>query len=579
MIDSSVVYEPGASTPVDPILFGVISGRLSGIVQEMQDSIFRTGYSTIVRESHDASCMILDADGNVVGEHVIAALHVTALPIAVRRVRERFDDLGPGDVFITNHPYAADVTHSIDMAVIRPVFAGERLVAFCASIAHKSDLGGAVPGTANGNAREAFQEGILYPPIRYARRGRIVRDVEAILRANTRTPELVLGDIRGQIGVAALGERRLLETVDRYGLETLLAVFAQKQDTTERRVRAAVARWPDGVAQAEALMEGDGPEETIRCHVRVEKHGDRLLFDFTGSSDQTTMPINVRPSVVRGCCYYALIGMLDPGIENNGGLARVVETRLRPGSVLDPVFPAPTNAYMTTAAAVTEAIIAALSELARERQVAGVGGVGALAFAGRRADGTRFQTYELLGSAYGARTGLDGLSGISVLLSNSRTAPIEIMETEFPLRLRRFELITDSGGPGRYRGGLGFVREYELLAPHAEMTLRGGKHVIPAHGIGGGADGRLGTLIVQRARSGRAESYPSRFSGVTLEEHDVVRVEKAGGGGLGPPQDRPFEVVLDDVLDGYVSPQAAIERYGVDPRRLHRELAAWERPA
>src|SRR5579875_3040441 len=186
---------------------------------------------------------------------------------------------------------------------------------------------------------------------------------------------------------------RRLETVDRYGLETLLAVFAQKQDTTERRVRAAVARWPDGVAQAEALMEGDGPEETIRCHVRVEKHGDRLLFDFTGSSDQTTMPINVRPSVVRGCCYYALIGMLDPGIENNGGLARVVETRLRPGSVLDPVFPAPTNAYMTTAAAVTEAIIAALSELARERQVAGVGGVGALAFAGRRADGTRFQTY------------------------------------------------------------------------------------------------------------------------------------------------------------------------------------------
>ncbi|HXP93678.1 MAG TPA: hydantoinase B/oxoprolinase family protein, partial [Candidatus Binatia bacterium] len=480
---------------VDPITFGVISSRLSGIVQEMQDSIFRTGYSTIVRESQDASCMILDADGDVVGEHVIAPLHITALPIVVRRIRELFDgDLGPGDIFITNHPYAADVTHSIDMAVTGPLFAGDRLVAFCASIAHKSDLGGAIPGTANGSARELFQEGILYPPVRYMKRGALVRDVDAILRANSRTPELVLGDIRGQIGVSRLGERRLLETIERYGLETVLAVFAEKQDKTELRVRRALAAWPDGISEAETLMEGDG-EEVIRYHVRVEKSGDRIVFDFTGSSDQTTMPINVRPSIVRGCCYYAMIGMIDPDIENNGGLARVVETRLRSGSVLDPHFPAPTNAYMTTAAAVTEAIVAALSRLARDRRVAGVGGVGAFALAGTRPDGAAFQTYELLGSAYGARSGLDGISGVAVLLSNARTAPIEIMETEFPLRFRSFGLIADSGGAGRYRGGLGFAREYELLAPQAQMTLRGGKHAIPAYGIDGGCAGRLGSLV------------------------------------------------------------------------------------
>jgi N-methylhydantoinase B len=564
-------------TRVDPVTFGVISGRLSGIVQEMQDSIFRTGYSTIVRESHDASCMILDAEGNVVGEHVIAPLHITALPIVVRRVREIFeDDLAQGDVFLTNHPYAADVTHSIDMAVTSPVFAGGRVVAFCASIAHKSDLGGAVPGTANGSARELFQEGILYPPVRYMKRGALVRDVDAILRANSRTPELVAGDIRGQIGVARIGERRLLETIERYGLETVLAVFEEKQDKTELRVRRALAAWEDGVAEAETRMEGDSADDAIRYHVRVEKIGDRLIFDFTESSDQTTMPVNVRPSIVRGCCYYALIGMIDPQIENNGGLARAVETRVRPGSVLDPHFPAPTNAYMTTAAALTEAIVAALSRLARDRRVAGVGGVGALAIAGERADATPFQTYELLGSAYGARSGADGLSGISVLLSNSRTAPIEIMETEFPVRFRRFELIADSGGAGTFRGGLGYAREYVMGALRAQLTLRGGKHAIAASGIDGGADGRLGSLVVGPGTP-EARAYPSRFSGVALSENDVVRVEKAGGGGLGPPAARSFESILDDVLDGYVTARAAVAEYGIDPQRLEEALADWER--
>lgn len=566
-----------ALTQVDPITYGVISSRLSGIVGEMQDSIFRTGYSTIVRESHDASCMILDAEGNVVGEHVIAPLHITALPVVVRRVRELFgDDLGPGDIFITNHPYLADVTHSIDMAVTSPLFAGDRLVAFCASIAHKSDLGGALPGTANGSAREIFQEGILYPPVRYMKRGTLVRDVDAILRANSRTPDLVAGDIRGQIGVARLGERRLLETIARYGLETVLSVFAEKQDKTELGVRRALAAWQDGVAEAEAWMEGDSVDDAIRYHVRVEKIGDRIVFDFTGSSDQTTMPINVRPSIVRGCCYYAMIGLIDPQIENNGGLARVVETRLRPGSILDPHFPAPTNAYMTTAAALTEAIVAALSKLARDRHVAGVGGVGALAFTGKRADGSAFQTYELLGSAYGARSGLDGLSGIAVYLSNARTAPIEIMEAEFPLRLRRFALIADSGGAGAFRGGLGFARDYELLAPLTQMTLRGGKHAIAASGIDGGGDGRLGSLVVHPGTA-NAQAYPSRFSGIALDEHDVVSIEKAGGGGLGAPRERPFASLVDDVLDGYVSRDAALADYGVDPRRLDAALAAWER--
>ena len=564
---------------LDPVTFQVLSSRLSGIVQEMNDNIYRTGYSTIVRESRDAGCMLLDAGGDVVGNYARASLHVTSLPQVVRAIRRDFDpDIQPGDVFITNHPYLADVTHSVDLAVVSPFFSGGRIVAFCASIAHKSDLGGPIPGTANGTAREIFQEGTLFPPVRYMRAGLVQRDVEGILRANSRTPETVLGDLRGQVGVGHLGERRLAETVERYGVDALLAVFEEKKRVTAARARAVLATWPDGAAEAEIRVDSAAvtADDAVRYHVRVEKTGDRLTFDFSESSDQVAMPINVRPSIVRGCCYYSVIGMLDPTLENNAGMARVVDVRVRRGSILDPIFPAPTNAYMPTSMALVELAIAALSRLTTARQVADCGGVGGgFSIGGRRPDGTAFTTYELVGSAYGARTELDGASGVSVLLTNASTAPVEIMESEFPIRFRAWELIVDSGGPGMYRGGLGPRRSYDLLVPEAVMTLRGGKHAIPAYGLSGGEPGRLGACIVNPGTPGEVR-LPSRFSGAVLRAGDVACLEKSGGGGIGPARERQFERVLDDVLDGYVSRAAAVEAYGVDAARLDAAIAAWE---
>ncbi len=257
--------------------FQVVQSRLSGIVSEMQDSIFRTGYSTIIRESQDASCMLLDAVGNVVGENVVLPLHISALPEVVRAVRRDFDDIKPGDAFITNHPYLAGVTHSMDMAVVTPVFHDDALIAFCGSIAHKSDLGGVVPGTSYGSARELFQEGIQYPPIRFISAGVPQRDIEAILRSNSRTPDLVIGDIRGQVGVGRLGERRLADLIARYGIETTLETFALLQDVTERRMRAVLTTWPDGVHEAETYVDSDGVtlDQPIRYHVKIEKRGDR----------------------------------------------------------------------------------------------------------------------------------------------------------------------------------------------------------------------------------------------------------------------------------------------------------------
>jgi N-methylhydantoinase A/oxoprolinase/acetone carboxylase beta subunit/N-methylhydantoinase B/oxoprolinase/acetone carboxylase alpha subunit len=565
-----------AQRAVDAVTFQVVQSRLSGIVSEMQDSIFRTGYSTIIRESQDASCMLLDAEGNVVGENVVLPLHVSALPEVVRAVRRMFDDIVPGDAFITNHPYLAGVTHSMDMAVVTPVFHDGALIAFTGSIAHKSDLGGVVPGTSYGSARELFQEGIQYPPVRFIAGGVPQRDIEAILRSNSRTPDLVIGDIRGQVGVGRLGERRLAGIIERYGIGTILETFSTLQDVTERRIRSVLATWPDGVHEAETYVDTDGItlDQPVHYHVRIEKRGDRIAFDFTGSNDQTQGPVNISPSLARGCCYYVLIAMIDPTLPNNAGVARVVETSFRKGSVLDPHFPAPCCTYMATTTAIAEAMLVALSEFVPSRRMAGNGGVGGISITGRRPSGGTFVQYEPMGSAYGGRATSDGVSGIAVLLSNTRSASIEILESEFPTRVRRFELIRDSGGPGRFRGGLSPRRVWEVLVDDAQLTCRGGKHTIPPAGAAGGRPGALGSLIVNPGTPAE-KVLPSRFSGVRLMRGDRLRMERAGGGGLGDPGERPYGRVLSDVLDGYVSREAAIRDYGVDAAKLDAAIAAW----
>ncbi len=580
IVDRSAAAKPaldvGSARTLDAVTFGVIQSRLSGIVSEMQDSIFRTGYSTIIRESQDASCMLLDADGNVVGENVVLPLHVSALPEVVKAVRATFDDIVPGDAFITNHPYLAGVTHSMDMAVVTPVFHAGTLIAFTGSIAHKSDLGGVVPGSSNGSARELFAEGVQYPPIRFVAAGKTLRDIEAVLRANSRTPDLVIGDIRGQVGVGRLGERRIAALIERYGIEPLLATFAQLQDVTERRIRAVIATWPDGIHEAETFVDTDGItlDRPVRYHVRIEKRGDRISFDFTGCNDQTQGPVNISPSLARGCCYYALIAMVDPALPNNAGVARVVETTFRKGSVVDPNFPAPCSTYMASTTAIAECMLNALSEFVPARRMAGNGGVGGISITGRRPSGEAFVQYEPLGSAYGGRATSDGVSGIAVLLSNTRTASIEVLESEFPTRVRRFELVRDSGGPGRYRGGLGPRRQWEILVDDAQLTCRGGKHTIPPAGVDGGLPGGLGSLVLN-PDTAQETNLPSRFSGVRLMRGDRLRVQRAGGGGLGNPHARPFEAIVSDVLDGYVSRESAVRDYGADAVKLDAAIAAW----
>jgi N-methylhydantoinase B len=543
----------------------IIKASLSGIVQEMQNSLFRTGFSTIVRESQDASCAILDTNADVIAQHVVLPLHMGAFPACCAAViRDYGGDIVEGDAYLINHPYEGGSPHAPDMAVITPIFFERELIGFCGSIAHKSDIGGPVPGSCSGQARETFNEGLHLPAVRYFRGGQRNVEIERIIAANSRTPELVLGDIRGQLGASRLGEQRMGELIAKFGKDNALSCFQRLLDLAEMKMKAAMAEWTDGRFEGERFVDDDGIDlnKPVRIHVLVEKKGDAISFDFSGSADQTKGPANVRPPLVKAAVGYVLISLVDPLIFINSGIMRAFDVTTREGSVLNPRFPAPVNTYNATVHAMVEALFSALSHAVPARARADGCGSRSIIIGGRATSaGKTYVQYEIVGGGAGGRATKDGASGTSVNQSNAKIASIEIIESEFPTRVQRFELIPDSGGAGKFRGGLGILREYINLAD-ARFSIRSSKHVIPPLGASDGGNGRTGDLAIN---PGTAEErhLPTRYADYPLKAGDIFRLETPGGGGLGDPFQREPQKVLADVIQGYVSPHRAKTDYAV----------------
>jgi len=543
----------------------IVKASLSGIVQEMQNSLFRTGFSTIVRESQDASCAIMDARGDVIAQHVVLPLHMGAFPACCGAVIKTYKGgIEDGDAYLINHPYEGGSPHAPDMAVITPIFIERELIGFCGSIAHKSDIGGPVPGSCSGQARETFNEGLHLPAVRYHRGGQRSIEIEQIIAANSRTPELVLGDIRGQVGASRLGEQRVRELIAKFGKTNALACFTRLLELAEMKMRSAISEWVDGRFEAERFVDDDGVDlnQPVRIHVVVEKKGDTIHFDFSGSADQTKGPANVRPPLVKAAVGYALISLVDPLIFINSGIMRSFSIKTREGSVLDPKFPAPVNTYNATVHAMVESLFAALSHVVPARARADGCGSRSIIIGGRSTSaGKAYVQYEIVGGGAGGRASKDGASGTSVNQSNAKIASIEIIESEFPTRVQRFELIKDSGGAGEFRGGLGIRREYVNLAD-ARFSIRSSKHIIPPLGAAGGGEGRTGDIIVN-PDTPNEKHLPTRYADYPLKAGDVFRLDTPGGGGLGDPRQRDPAKVLADVVEGYVSPDAASRDYGV----------------
>ena len=375
---------------VDPITLQVIQARLAGIVQEMQNSLFRTGYSTIIRESQDASCAILNTRGEVVAQHVVLPLHMGAFPACAAAILKNFppSEIHEGDAFIINHPYLGGSPHAPDMGVLTPIFYQGEWVGFAANMAHKSDIGGTVPGSGSGNAREIYQEGLHLPPVKFMSRLQPVKEIDAVIAANSRTPALVIGDLRGQVGAARLGERRISRTngplrqSHRAGVHRAIVGLHRKPRApghrllARRRIRRRKLR--------RSRRHRSHPPDSASTS-KSKRHGDQLHFDFSASSDQTQGPANIRPPLVRAACAYCLVALVDRFLPINQGLARTIDATFREGSVVDPRFPAAVNTYMPTALTVAEAVLRALAPFVPDKRIAGGSGSAALVLGGRDA--------------------------------------------------------------------------------------------------------------------------------------------------------------------------------------------------
>jgi N-methylhydantoinase B len=562
---------------LDPIVLELIHSKVTGIVEEMRVVLFHSGYSTVLRESEDGSAGLLDARLRTVAVSKKLPLHFASFSAIAEHLGRYYrpEELEEGDVILFNHPYAGNVTHPSDTSTLMPVFVDGALVGYTATLAHKPDLGGprGLPV-----ARDVWEEGLVIPPVKYYVRGEVNREIEKLIAANSRIPVETLGDLRGQVAACRVGAARMQELCARFGRETIRAGCDELMDRVARRLRDALKALPDGTHEAQGVLDHDVVDfdRPLRVHLVVEKQGEEILFDWSGSDEQARGAVNAVPALIKNTCYFGLMAIVDPNLPFNHGFVDVVQTRFREGTIVCPRPGAAVSYYVPLAYLTSDVVLKALGEFCPEKAVGSAGGGGAIRILGTSQVSKRpWMLMELLDTALGATSSRDGVSLIHGTLGvgQFRPGPIEIHETEFPLRITRFDVRPDSGGPGKLRGGLGCTREYQV-SEEAMLPVRGAKgslrSKVPPWGVFGGQPGRVGTIWVNGVE------VPERAREVALVPGDVVRVEMNAGGGYGDPLERDPELVLGDLLDGYVTLQGARDDYGViiDPRTLTVDHAA-----
>ena len=538
------------------------------IARELTVNMLRTGYSTIIKESQDFTFAVFDGDGRMVAQGIPQPLHIGPLAAQVNEIRRRFAHaIESGDAFIVNHPYQACQNHATDVTVISPVFAGERLVAFIGNIAHKPDLGGKVPGTNSGDATDLLQEGLLISPLRILRRGELNKDVEALICANTRTPEVTWGDIQAQVHTNTFGLGKFRELFGKYGIDEVLACWRRWMELCDTELRREIAKVPDGHYGPETdYLDDDGVDldKPHRISASLEVAGDTLHF-ILDSDAQARGPINLRPCVSRNFIECLVKMIFLPGLPVNDGLSRPVRVSYPPeGSLLNPRFPAPVNMYVRPSQVTTSVILRVLARALPGRVPAPGSAAGEfLVECGSRSEiGPLVFPIRNFERRHRWRPDGDGVSAMDELVVNVMNTPVEAIETEFPVRVERYELVSDSGGPGTYRGGLGVRRQWRMLADETIVNLRIDRFKFSSPGIFGAKPARPSKAVLNAGAAGE-RSLTSKIAGLRVRRGDPLSVEFAGGGGWGNPSKRDPQRVRDDVTRDYVSTQAAREDYAV----------------
>jgi len=516
----------------DPIELELFKNVFVSIAEEMAAVLGRTALSPNIKERKDFSCALFDARGETFAQGSHIPVHLGAMPLSVQAAlgAVRFEK---GDLVLLNDPYRGG-SHLPDVTCVSPVFVGGRPLFFVANRAHHSDVGGMTPGSMP-LAVEIFQEGLIIPPLKLVKRGRVDEDILRLILANVRTPEERKGDLLAQMAANDKGRRRLEETIAKHGPAKLLRATAVMRDYTERVLRASLRRIPDGVYRFADRLDDDGiGGAPVDIRVAVAIRGNRAVVDFAGSSPQVTGGVNANLAVTFSAVLYVFRSLVEEDIPFNTGLMKPLLIKAPRGSVVNAVFPAATaGGNVETSQRIVDVLLGALARAVPGRiPAASQGTMNNIAIGGRDpARGAAFAYYETIGGGMGASAERDGLDGVHTHMTNSLNTPVEALDAALPVRIRRYGLRRGSGGRGRRRGGEGIVREYEFLAP-CRVTILSERRIFRPYGLRGGSPGAPGrnTLI----RRGKSVPLGSKTN-LQAEAGDILRIETPGGGGYGRP--------------------------------------------
>src|SRR5262245_29233402 len=548
---------------LDPVVTELVRHELGAIVDDMILSVVRAAHSQVVKVTMDFSTALCDARGRMIAQGASLPLHLGAIPEAMQAMLRHFEGrIGRGDILAMNDPYAGGM-HLPDLFMFRPIFDGESLLAFAAIVLHLPDIGGRMAGGVATDSQNLFQEGLQIPPLKLFEADVANGTLLELIEANVRVPDLVMGDIRAQIAACHFAERAYLEIVRRHGQAELAAHQEALLGAAETIARCRIAAMPDGTYTFEDFIDGDGIDpDPIPIRAAVTIVGDNIEVDFTGSSHQVKGAINATYSFTKSAVYFVVRSVIDEELPDNEGYFRPIRVIAPEGSILNPTYPSACGARGLTGFRVIDTLFGAFAQALPQRvAAAGEGGVTVVSLSGTRPGGDDAFIYlDILQGAWGGRESGDGEEAVTNPAGNMTNTPVELAETQAPIRIEAYALVPDSGGAGQFRGGLALRRDIRFLADDVTVQIRSDRRDFLPYGLAGGMPGTASSLHL--VRDGSAEPLEPKVT-LTARHGDVLQVQIPGAGGYGPPRLRDAAHVLEDVLDEKLSVELAERVYGV----------------
>jgi N-methylhydantoinase B len=554
---------------IDPFTLAVLQNALIGVAHEMKLMTMRAAYTQLWKEQGDLSCCVMDWDGEIVAQDPTGfPIHVTTMPFQLQGLIDGIgrDNIRPGDVLITNDPFLGG-THLPDVLLVRPLYWEAELYGFLCNRGHWADIGGMGPGSYSPATKELIQEGLIIPPLKLFIDDKLQKPIVDLVIRNVRDSSVALGDMRAQYASCFTGERRLKEVIGRYGIGTIKAAMKEILARSEQLTRARIAEFKDGEYHARDCLDGDGVRDDPQwIDARVSISGSDIRVDLSGSSLQSRGGINCsRASAISGV-QYAIKSITDPENPPNAGSYRAIQVITKPGTLCDAQPPGSMVGYGEVVYRVLDSTMRALSDAAPSAVLAsGSGSTGTTVVGGGdtrpKAKKPFFLTLELSSGAYGARATKDGMNAIRYGAGNAGHVPIEADEMENPIQFERYEVMPDTGGAGRFRGGNGFCRVFRVLADQASICICADRHRSHPQGLFGGKPGATAQYVLNPGAPNERR-LTSKTPYVPLEPGTLVWLQSAGGGGYGDPRSRDPQLIERDLRNGYITEDFAMREYG-----------------